>query len=758
MGIDVTHFTVAPLPPTEDGERLFRIEAVAVDSQTGRRLLDCRGDAALVWPGCVNLLPHAAQKPFAGALAHALVNALATDARRGQYQVGVTPAGDPSRPDTTPFAPALAAADRHALYGVLLRVSHALGDAGLAFFLSGGGLLGQVRFGEMLPWDDDLDLTVVGGADPVDLRRRLPDLVVEEGVDRLTVRTAAGGPAVDLHAARIDGNELCRPGRVGWPDAATPLPLCLPVSRGRFGPLEVNLPADPAAWAVHTFGPHCLASAVPPERPDPAGGDPPPRVRVPLADLHARPAPPRTYEWVSNADLVADTVRLAGELPSDITAVAAVPRSGVLPASLIATQLHLPLYELTHAGRLNPLGHGGRMRGHKPDATGGRILVVDDAVYDGNAMTRARASMAKLDRPAAFAAVYTTARAEHVVDHFARHLENPQLMEWNLLNNGCVIGRGAPEFGAGIGCDLDGVLCHDDLSGGRPGTPYLVTRAHPCPLIATGRPERARAATEGWLRQWGVKWGELVMLADGEMLTADTAARHKADHYGRSRLGFFIESCPRQAALIHRWTGRPVVCPRVGTVFAKTRPGPDRLPALRHTPRCAYPVQDHTKSLLINSVDGLLDLLAHVGPVRRMAEVGCYRGVSSEVFAIHAAELVCVDHWDWSGDYAAKVEPEFLAMAAEYPNLRVLRRPSPGAADAVPDESMDLVYIDADHEHDSVAADIAAWWPKVRPGGWIAGHDYTPLVAGGGVVSAVAAAFGQPERVFSDTSWAVRKR
>jgi glycosyltransferase involved in cell wall biosynthesis len=33
-------------------------------------------------------------------------------------------------------------------------------------------------------------------------------------------------------------------------------------------------------------------------------------------------------------------------------------------------------------------------------------------------------------------------------------------------------------------------------------------------------------------------------------------------------------------------------------------------------------------------------------------------------------------------------------------------------------------YIDADHRYESVVSDIQAWWPKVRPGGILSGHDY----------------------------------
>jgi len=42
----------------------------------------------------------------------------------------------------------------------------------------------------------------------------------------------------------------------------------------------------------------------------------------------------------------------------------------------------------------------------------------------------------------------------------------------------------------------------------------------------------------------------------------------------------------------------------------------------------------------------------------------------------------------------------------------------------IPDDSLDFVYIDARHDRKGVLADLAAYWPKVRDGGLIAGHDY----------------------------------
>lgn len=43
------------------------------------------------------------------------------------------------------------------------------------------------------------------------------------------------------------------------------------------------------------------------------------------------------------------------------------------------------------------------------------------------------------------------------------------------------------------------------------------------------------------------------------------------------------------------------------------------------------------------------------------------------------------------------------------------------------DASVDWVHLDARHDYASVQADIRAWLPKVRVGGWLSGDDYDEI-------------------------------
>ncbi len=58
------------------------------------------------------------------------------------------------------------------------------------------------------------------------------------------------------------------------------------------------------------------------------------------------------------------------------------------------------------------------------------------------------------------------------------------------------------------------------------------------------------------------------------------------------------------------------------------------------------------------------------------------------------------------------------------------------APSEIPDE-LDFVYIDGNHTYPYVKADIENFWPKIKKGGVLAGHDYSKLKGKVGVKKAV---------------------
>lgn len=128
-----------------------------------------------------------------------------------------------------------------------------------------------------------------------------------------------------------------------------------------------------------------------------------------------------------------------------------------------------------------------------------------------------------------------------------------------------------------------------------------------------------------------------------------------------------------------------------------------------------------------------------------MVEVGVWKGRSLCCLLVEAKNsgkiihILGIDHWQGSKD-----EPDLLNEAKTtnihaichanikrgdyttqdgFPLCRLRTVGSPTAAGLSDDQSIDFVFIDGSHDYDSVAADIAAWLPKIKPGGIIGGHD-----------------------------------
>jgi hypothetical protein len=283
------------------------------------------------------------------------------------------------------------------------------------------------------------------------------------------------------------------------------------------------------------------------------------------------------------ADLHAATLSLMKKIPP-IRGVAGVPVSGMLVAPTIASLLHVPLYSMSEAQGLQRSPHGfrGSSRVEDPSLP---LLIVDDTVSSGGSISRVR-DRAREDgiENVIYACALSLPQNTKAVDYYGELCPEPHLLEWNLPNSGYVkwLGFQYPH-GAGIVCDMDGVICHDpprafDETSDTDRAAYLkwladaplgtfLPRMYDVPVIVSWRCEYTREATEAWLRRHHIKYSRLVLWGDPKQTPAEQAMSRTwqpMDHKGRILLerdyAMIVESCEHQSRAIHEATGRPVLC------------------------------------------------------------------------------------------------------------------------------------------------------------------------------------------------------
>lgn len=146
-------------------------------------------------------------------------------------------------------------------------------------------------------------------------------------------------------------------------------------------------------------------------------------------------------------------------------------------------------------------------------------------------------------------------------------------------------------------------------------------------------------------------------------------------------------------------------------------------------------------------------------------EIGSFFGRSSIYMAVEIIrskkniKLDNVDKWDFGWNLNGEkvdVETEYLKNIEPYRHIiNPVKGDSSKIASEYEDESLDFVFIDGDHNYDGCKKDIVNWYPKVKKGGIIAGHDYVPDFQG--VVDAVDEFFGKDSIEQRNCSWVVNK-
>lgn len=140
---------------------------------------------------------------------------------------------------------------------------------------------------------------------------------------------------------------------------------------------------------------------------------------------------------------------------------------------------------------------------------------------------------------------------------------------------------------------------------------------------------------------------------------------------------------------------------------------------------------------------------------QKIVEVGSWKGKSTAYLAvevINSGKNIRVDAIDtWYSHIENELYNLFLSnMESLLHVVNPIRKESVVASKMYEDNSIEIVFIDACHDYDCIRADISAWYPKVKSGGIIAGHDYPGWP---GVKRAVDEVFGPQNIETTEGCW-----
>jgi uncharacterized HAD superfamily protein len=271
------------------------------------------------------------------------------------------------------------------------------------------------------------------------------------------------------------------------------------------------------------------------------------------------------------AQLQTDTLAWERDLPY-YDGFVGIPRSGMLPATLLALRRNVRLIDLEEF--ISDPAKGvqlARLRSNNPAIKKplvNRVLVVDDCTGEQSAtINLIRERMPKSRIEVHYGAVYRASPLS-AVDCFYKDLPLPRYFEWNWFRH--------RKLDRTL-LDIDGVVCEDwdrtklgQEQDGDPSVQKYFANAKPLyipeyPVLGfvTSRLPRYRKVTENWLARYSCRWKHFRL---SPFKTADE--RRKAGGHGlikgRAYLDIteaelFIESDHKQACTIAEVSGKPVL-------------------------------------------------------------------------------------------------------------------------------------------------------------------------------------------------------
>lgn len=275
--------------------------------------------------------------------------------------------------------------------------------------------------------------------------------------------------------------------------------------------------------------------------------------------------PPQIH-YKSISDLNSSIIGNLYKFPHDVDLIVGIPRSGMLPANLLALYLNKPYTDIDSF--LDGRTYGCGERGTTIETTNNKkILVTDDSICSGKAIAKIkeRIAKAKFDNKFKFvySAIFATTESKDKIDIYCEIVKTPRFFQWNLFHHPPLLSQSF--------CDIDGVLCPNppiDDDGEQyiqyiRNAPKLYTPTVEIDTLISCRLEKYRTITEEWLKQNDIKYKHLILL---DLPTKEARLKwHKHGEYkGRlyrdSQAVLFIESSLWEAKKIQKISRKPVFC------------------------------------------------------------------------------------------------------------------------------------------------------------------------------------------------------
>lgn len=270
-----------------------------------------------------------------------------------------------------------------------------------------------------------------------------------------------------------------------------------------------------------------------------------------------------TYK--SFADLNNCIFKNIGKFPTDIDLVVGVPRSGMLPANLLALYMNKPYTDLDSFvdGRIYT---GGFRTTYIREGKTNKVLIIDDSISSGSALRKTKEKLAHVTGyEIIYAAVYARSSSKHLVNVFCEIVDGDRIFQWNMFHHKKYLMESC--------VDIDGVLCTDPtIEENDDGEKYknFLLNAKPKFLptvkiktLISCRLEKWRKETCLWLKTHNIEYENLILL---NLPNRDARIKwgkygeYKAAEYRKAQYKFFIESSLNEAKTIKQITGKPVFC------------------------------------------------------------------------------------------------------------------------------------------------------------------------------------------------------